>query len=185
MTKSINDKLSKQLGVIFNAILDSADKEEIESYQMLKELSLFQKATKALQSNNPELFYYEFLYPFEKVVSGLLKVEISNHSEKLGFLFLHSQWIERHFNFLIEKVEGSACCADKSRTIIKEIAQSLLLKTDIHFNYSQQYTFHLPTKIFTDHQSIMEFFDALHAFHWGNPRKYLHQMSILIKRIEP
>lgn len=98
------------------------------------------------------------------------------------FIILNYNYVENNFNHLFNKIEGLACCADKSRTVTRKILHSLVTGNEIVWNYEQEYTYHLPKIIFTTHEEIMEYFEGLYSLYYGNPTQYLTAMQkILIK----
>lgn len=50
----------------------------------------------------------------------------------------------------------------------------------IQFNYDQEYTYHLPKRIFTAHDMIVEFATSLHSLFYGNPERYLSALQSVI-----
>jgi len=115
------------------------------------------------------------LYPFETLVSGLINVEISNNDD-VEFIYKHSQFVERHFQRFIENLEGSACCADKSGIIIRRLVKWFLKNEKIEFDYAQEYTYHLPKKIFKTHDEIIQFYQGVKSLYYGNPIKYMQAL---------
>jgi len=125
--------------------------------------------------NSPEDFYYNIIYPLSKFIDGVIQVELSR-DEDLKFILKQSRFIECHFVKLIEKNEGSACSADKSRTIMRGLFNFYKDGIDINFNYDQEYTYHLPKTIFNTHDKIVEFYTGLKYLYYGNPDKYLEAL---------
>ncbi len=75
-----------------------------------------------------------------------------------------------------------ACCADKTRTIIKRLIDFYENGIRIEFDYTQEYTFHLPKIIFKIHEDIIEFYEGLKFLqNTGNPLKYLNAIKNLNK----
>lgn len=94
-------------------------------------------------------------------------------NQDVVFIFQNSQFVERHFRYFIEKIDGRAYSADRSRTIIKALVATFSTGEDISFNYEQEYTYHLPEKVFRTHQDIIEFYQGVKNLFYGNPDKYL------------
>lgn len=158
---------TEDLKGFLDSMVGHIEKEEIELFK------------KIIDSNNInhnfdsyEEFYLFVKFPFEQFISGFLKSELKMNNE-LQFIYSNSQFIERHFEKLIEQIEGSACCADKSRTIMNSIIDFYKSDIEIVFNYDSEYTFHLPKKIFTNHNCIIDFYQGLKYLFYGNPEKYL------------
>jgi hypothetical protein len=98
------------------------------------------------------------------------------------FIFSNYNFIEHHFVYWIKEVEGWQCSADKSRTIVKRLLAFYKEGTKIEFDYSGEYTFHLPKIIFTTHDSIIEFYKGLKDLKYGNPTNYLAALKSLIDK---
>ena len=119
-----------------------------------------------------EEFYFAVLYPFENFIDGFVRCRISEN-EEVSFLIKHSRFVERYFCKMIEKIEGSTCCADKSRTIMKSLIDFYKTGRIIKFNYNEEYTFHLPKTIFKEHNDIVEFYSAIKNLFYGNAQGYI------------
>lgn len=148
-----NDKIE-----LFNKIIDDSN---IKSFE------------------DPEDFFYAVLYPWEKFIGGYIKNTISTN-RNVEFIYENSQFIDSHFKNLFVKYEGSACSADKSRTIVRRLLDFYLNGNKIDFNYDQEYTYHLPEKIFKEHQDIVDFYEGLVSLKYGNPEKYLISLNKVV-----
>ncbi len=163
--KKINMKKDK-ITEVLSLMSDSIEKGQIELYNKLVNEKCFDEV------KGHEEFYLGLIYPYEQFISGLIKSEISTNKEVV-FIFKNSQFIEDHFTHWISRIEGSACCADKTRTIIRGLIDFYKVGNKIEFDYTQQYTFHLPKIIFKTHDDIISFYDAIKNLNYGNPTKYL------------
>lgn len=162
------DKIKEVLNFMFNTI----DKNQIELYNKLIDEKCFDNI------ENVEDFYLGLIYPHEQFITGLIKSEISKNNDVI-FIFNNYKTIEHHFRYWIEKIEGCACCADKSKTIINRLLKFLIDGTEIVFDYNGEYTFHLPKIIFKNHKSIFDFYEGVKSLHYGNPTKYLNSIKDL------
>ena len=160
------DAISK----VITALATSADAENVKLYRKI----IGENGLCAVV--DPEAFYFKMVYPFEQFLSGYIRVEITDRSD-LTFLLLHSQFVERLFISEIKKREGWACSADKSRAIIQGLATFFRTRSKIAWNYEGDYTYHLPKKVFTTHDSIIEYFNAIWRLYYGNSDKYLDWLS--------
>lgn len=133
-------------------------------------------ALKALENANLEVFRLEAVRPFERITEALA-AEAAPGNRKASFLATQSAFVARHFREQIEKFEDSACCADKTRTITRALFRHLKDGTPIHFNYDQEYTYHLPERIFREEKEIVEFFDALYGLYWGRPDRFVAALA--------
>jgi hypothetical protein len=162
---------------VVEALLAGANGQNIGLAVALADLEPVQNALEAVRNGEPEDFHTWLLYPLSSAVDGLLYSELG--TEEARFLVKHYRFVESHFERLIVKYEGRACCADKARTILKRLLSFLTTGKEIAFDYNEQYTFHLPRCIFTTHEDILMFFKGLHNLYYGNPDQYLQALLAL------
>lgn len=155
-----------------NSIMDSFDRKNLELYEKVMETQDHKISVK-----DPEEFYYFLMLPYEDFLKALIKKEISDNDYVI-FILLNYTFIERQFDNLFEKYEGSFGCADKSKTIIKNLVK--YFRGDIQkieFDYNQEYKYHLPKSIFLTHDEIIDFYKALVSLKMGNGEKYIEIMN--------
>lgn len=160
---------------LFSAMLASSQAESDAAFQHLKDHPQLQGAIKALNDRRPDRFRLALAYPMSKVISGLIH-EYAGRDGDGQFLLEHNAFVESHLRNLIEKYEGSACCADKVRTIMSAALRHYADNELISFNYEGEYTYHLPSVIFRDQKSILSFLSALRHLYYGNPEHYLTEL---------
>lgn len=158
----INDVLKE----VLNTLADSVDKDSINLFNSLY------LDTDLGDIADPENFYYTILYPHTQFVTGLIRSKVSS-DRNVEFILTNSRFIQQNFEYWIVKHDGHGCCADKSRTIIRRLVKFYKDGTQIEWDYNQEYTYHLPKTIFTTHDSIISFYEALLDIRFGNPNKYL------------
>lgn len=161
---------------VIQGIFDVVERENKEIYRSVATLKPMQDAVDAINSNDPEAFYFALTCPVEDVIDGLLATEIPK-STSGQFLYRESEFVDRHFQSLFVLFEGSPCSADKSRAVVQCLARFFRYEKAIKFDYAQQYTYHLPKTIFTTHDEIIAFFEALKSLYYGRPEKYLKLMT--------
>lgn len=184
MAKEIT-KDREALKGIFEAILSAGKKESNALYLSVSDHPDIQKAVAAAKEGDIEAFNYLLAGKFDDLVDGLLNVELVD-SASIKFIFRQYDFVERSFKVLFERAEGMACCADKSRTVMRHLLRHFMTGKDIQLDYTQEYTYHLPEKIFRTHDEIIGFFDALHRLHFGNPDPYLKALKLVVgKTNEP
>lgn len=131
-----------------------------------------------LREGDLDAFSALVCYPLDAAIEGLVDSVIpANANHRAAFFVINYDYFSHHFTKLITKYEGSACCADKSRTVLRGVLRYLVSGDRIVFNYDGEYTYHLPKKIFREHEQIMELFDALYFFYFGDSTKYISFMS--------
>jgi len=158
---------------VLNLMCDSIDQAEIDLYNKLIDGKCFDKI------GDINEFYLGLIRPHEQFISGLIRSELSQNRDVV-FILQNSQFIENNYRYWIERIEGTACCADKSRTILRNLLDFYKLDKRIDFDYTQEYTFHLPKVIFKTHESIIEFYEGVKRLKYGNPTKYLISLQFLI-----
>ena len=176
------DNIDKQdFEYIIGSILNSGKKERKDIYLNLKENQTVKEAIDLINKKDIDGFYYKILYPFNKFTSGLIETEISTKKEII-FLLKNSEFVENHFSKLFEQIEGAACSADKARTVQSALLDFYLTGNEIKFDYSQEYTFHLPEHIFTDHKSIIDFFKSLELLFIGYFDNYINELKKILEK---
>ena len=172
----------KAIANVLSAMLSAIDSESTNAYQQAKDNPVFIDAVNAIKANNVEDFRFSILFPFEQMIEGLLNEHVKSHEAK--FLFKHWDFVESHFERLIERFEGGACCADKSRTIAKHLLVSLITGEKLEFDYNQEYTYHLPKLIFKTQEENILFFKALHRLYYGQPEQYLNSLQTILSKAQ-
>lgn len=144
-----------------------------------KEIDLFKQIIETNEIKNfenHEEFFYAVLYPFDQFISGFVKSKIANNRDVV-FIIKNQNYIEHNYARIIEAKEGSACSADKSRTIMKSLINHYKSGQEITFNYEQEYTYHLPKEVFKTHDQIINFYEGLKNLWYGDNRKYLEALT--------
>lgn len=142
--------------------------------------ALYKELHERIKFDNYSQFYFDVIYPFERVIDGFARCEISDNDD-ISFLISNSQFIEGHFTYVINKKEGPACSADKATTIMSELIKFYSTGGKIKFNYDSEYTFHLPKKVFKTHDEIIFFYTGLMSLYYGNPGRYLIALNSVLQ----
>ena len=164
------------LSNVLTSIFEAMETESAESFSKVGELPEVIQAVKAVRKGDPDRFFFALQYPFKRIVESLLKRELPN-SHEARFIFEHSQFVENQFKTLIVHYEGSGCSSDKSSTVLKSLLRFFVEGKEIAFNYEQEYTFHLPVKVFRTHDEIVTFFKAVQRLHHGQPDLYIAALA--------
>ena len=167
---------------VLSAMLSSIDNESSIAYQQAKETPAFVDAVRTIKAMDVEGFRFSIIFPFDQMIEGLLNEHVKSHEAK--FIFRHWDFIESHFERIIDRLEGSACCADQSRTIAKHLLVSLITGENFEFNYNQEYTYHLPKLVFKTQEENIMFFKALHRLYYGQPEQYLKSLLAIESRLK-
>ena len=175
-----NDCNEQSFKAVIRAMLNIHNDKSKSAFNAVSCSPAFDIAREQIKKRNTEHFYLLFLYQMEIPLQGFLESEMpGNH--RAQFLFQNGEFIERHYEKLFERIEGVACCADKSRTIMRGLAKFLLDGKEIVFDYNQEYTYHLPKKIFNNHKSIVDFFESIYALYYGQFDKFIFEISNVIE----
>lgn len=169
----INKVDNEKIKDLFEALNNAFEKEDNENYEQIKDLIKANVST-------PEKFHYSFTYKIQRIISVLIKKDAVHQSE-LVFLYENYDMVNLHFQKLFQKYEGWACSADKSRTITCHLARFFRTGKYIEFDYSQEYTYHLPEKIFKTHDEIFTMFYGIWCFSIGNPIPYIENLKTLLE----
>jgi hypothetical protein len=188
-TPALSDKA---IGGAISALLGSFETENIQAYNAVSNTQEAQKAVEALRKGDINRFHFAMgkMYPAEKVIDGLLANEFPNpmagtNANDLRFLFKHGKFVDYHVRRLIDTYEGDfGGAADKSRTLLRAILRHLKTGEEIVFNFDQEYTFHLPKFVFTEHHTTLQFFKSLQNLYYGNSDAYLHALLAVRKTAE-
>lgn len=164
---------TEEIKTFLNSMINSIDRDNVELFEKIIDSS------KIKDFENPNEFFYAVLYPWEKFVSGFLKSNISSNRD-IEFIWKHSEFIDRHFRNLFEKYEGSACCSDKSRTIVNGLLSYYTSGELIEFDYSTEFTYHLPERIFKSHDHIISLYEGLRSLLYGHPERYIKALKLVL-----
>jgi hypothetical protein len=163
---------------VLHGLLAGAQHAAVTSAQQFGDQAAITAAREAARETKVDAFERALTRPLRQVVEGVLHQELPrNH--RAQFLFQHSQFVAGHVRAIVEKADGQACCADRTRTIVRALARHLAHGTPIAFDYTQEYTFHLPGTVLREHADIVTLFDALLELYHGNAAPYLTWLATL------
>jgi hypothetical protein len=165
---------------VMHSILDAVDKDKKELFAALSEHPLLQDAKTYALSGMPEKFRYSLPYRFDRIVDGLLETVMPKQHEA-QFIFRNYDFLENNFKVLIERHEGSCCCADKARTVLRRLTKYYLTGNEIVFDLTDEHAFAYPTTVFTKHPEIVDFFGGLRNLYYGRPELYLEALQNIMR----
>lgn len=168
-----SEDFKKSLTTVLTGMMSGINTERLEKVLNTYDERTLERIKSFVENGGSvEDFYFLGIYELESYIDGLCLLAAGD-SRDLHFILENYNSLEGFFRFYVEKFEGSACCADKSRTIVAKLAKFFKDGERISFNYDQQYTYHLPTKVFTDHDDILEFYGAVRGLTYQNPTLFL------------
>lgn len=130
------------------------------------------------------LFLYNHDYSCftDVLMAELFKISLDNRN--LLFLMKHYDFVEIQFKKLITNIEGHPCSADKSGFIMSSLINHFKDNKSITLNYNQEYTYHLPEKIFNSEEKILKFFDAVHRLYYGQTEIYFNVYNEVLESVK-
>lgn len=167
--------LEKGLTDIFSSILAQ---EKIKALELLAEHEdepEVQEAAEALRKLDYQKFGRSLLH-HQRRISETLVEKVLGDNPKLRFLLIQQDFVSRHIQKLFVEIEGYSCCADKERTIMRALIRHYHNGSRIEFDYEGEYTYHLPSVVLRDHDSIISYFDSLYRLYYGDHKPYLQAM---------
>lgn len=172
MDKNKQESLKK----VLNAIASFGDKETLDVFHLASESESVKKAVEHAKNGDYEQFTYK-LMPFQQVIEGTAMQVTGDH--RAQFILLHHEFIENHLSRIFTMAEGSPCSVDKSGSVLYALFRHFLEGQKIFFNYEQQFTYHLPSKVLKNQEECLKFFDGIYDLYYGNCSKYLAWLMTL------
>ncbi|WP_368263266.1 hypothetical protein [Clostridium disporicum] len=132
--------------------------------------------------NNPEHFNIFINHKLNKGI-GLLantlhEPSVCKDKGKPNFIYQHYDFLENNIRNLCVLREGSSCCADKSRYILKMYLNYSITGEIPHFNPENE-KYWIPN--FGDNEMWMNYCDGLYKMHYGNPEEYFKAYKALME----
>lgn len=172
-----SSELTQALAELVSGLFKEHQTECSALYERLKDVESVALGLDSAIKLNPERFRLHLTYTLDKLQEGVVLAATGFapvvDKRKLVSLFLNYGFFASHIRALVEEVEGSACCADKTRFLLKALARFFAHGQEVSFDRNQPYTFHLPEKVLTSHQEVVDFYNALERLFYGKPDKYL------------
>lgn len=132
--------------------------------------------------NNPENFECFINYKLRKgtklLVSMLHEPSVCKDKNKPNFIYANYGFLENHIRNLCTLREDSACCADKSRYILKMYLKYSITGEIPIFNPNVE-EYWIPN--FGDNQMWINYCDSLYELYYGYVKNYLKAYNSLIQ----
>lgn len=167
--------LEKGITDIFSSILAEEDRKAREVLAQHEDDPEVLKAAEALRVLDYRKFQLSLLRRQQQVSKSLIEKVLGKNAH-LSFLMINQDYVGMHLRNLFVDIEGSSCCADKERTVMRALIRHYHQGGRIEFNYEGEYTYHLPQIVLRDHESIIGYFDGLYRLYYGDPKPYMLQM---------
>ena len=163
---------TSDITVVLDGILAGITAANATAAGAVAENSAVKAAREAARQGDLSRFYFTLQYPLQQLIDGIVSLELPTAPEA-RFLFTHYDFVEHHITGHICTHEGRSCSSDKSRAVLRGLLRYLTTGMQVSFDYTQQYTFHLPTTVLTTHDAILMFYKALQSLYYGDPEAYL------------
>lgn len=160
---------------ICNCILDSAKEETKDKYG-----DLIEKITSEEYLEDMKKFNVFINYNLDKIlkmcVEALNPNVDSDKISKLYFLYKEYSYLERNLKAVIKPKEGSSCCTDKTRFLLRSYKEYITEGTLPDMKVSKE-CYCKPN--FGTGQEWMNLCEGLHYFYYGQPVKFLESLGEL------
>ncbi len=173
-------KFVDEIPSVLAAMLEAGDAKNREASHLLRPFMNEELVQRAISRLDPSVFRLSVSFPLEGAVNGMLKDSLPGASGKALFLFQHADFVEHHAQWLITREEGHACCADKSRTVLRALARYLVMGEKAQFDFTQEHTYHLPKRVLHTQAQLVAFFNAVYRLYYGNPEAYLKFLATVV-----
>ena len=168
--------MEKELKNILESILNE-DSEKVK--KDVKELEETLEQTK-YDFHDADIYDTIFVYQIRKIIKGIANkyIGFEDTSGKAEFIYTNYNFVSSHIRKLLEMRTNGSCSADKTRTIISAYLKYLENPENKSIDFTKE-SFAYP-KFGTTNEWI-DFCDSLFYLYHGNPEKYFHNYSNLLK----
>lgn len=171
-------ELEKGLECILNTI-SSRNDEEVN--KLLTEALIYIKESK-MDINNPDTFdcfiNHKLKRSVELIANTLHEPSICKNKNKPNFIYTNYGFLERNIRELCTLKDGSSCCADKSRYILKMYLNYSIDGTIPEFNPNVEH-YWIPK--FGDNEMWMKYCDSLYDLFYGKTESYFKAYNDLLQ----
>ena len=166
----------KELKNILESILN-ADSEKVK--KDVKELEEALEQTK-YDFHDADAYDTIFVYQIRKIIRGIADKHIGfeDTSGKAEFIYTNCNFVSSHIRKLLEMRTNGSCSADKTRTIISAYLKYLENPENKSIDFTKE-SFAYPK--FGTTKEWFDLCDSLLYLYHGNPEKYFHNYSNLLK----
>jgi len=178
------ERMSQALASTLNGLLAGFEQDSRQAALKALGKDKVLELVKALNAGQFDTLERQILQPAEDQARAIAAVAFEG-PPLLRYLLTNWSFVSNHVRGLVEQYEGAACCADKTRTILRTLAHHWAHGTPYAFNREQKYTFHLPTKVLLTLDDALSFVEALAHMSQGRTGPYLHWMHRFIQAQSP
>ncbi|WP_315922859.1 hypothetical protein [Mesorhizobium sp. SP-1A] len=184
MTDTNHNSLKAVLSELIERITTEGWQNRAKLISIIIENSYIAASIEDLEKNRFEEFHEKIVRKSEDLIEGIVEHVFGEARENSDISFLIKQYdfVYHHLEQLFTKFEGHACCVDKTRTVLARLLLNKACGARIEFDYNGEWTYHIPKKILTSHDAVIEFFDAMINLYYGRHEKYLAMLIALSGR---
>lgn len=172
------DKLGEAIKAISNSF---ASRSEQEANKRITEALKFINESD-FKIKGPEDFDLFIGHKVEQCMNSIVKtlhdVPTMQNSHMADFIFVHYSFLEHNIRELCSLREGSCCCADKSRHIIKMFLRYAIDGTIPEFDPDLEKYW---TPNFGDNQMWIDLCNGLYRLHFGYTEEYFKAYKALVE----
>ena len=174
----MNKNTEKALESIFNTLTAKSDQEiNLLLGETIKSIN-----KSNIKFDNPENFNsfinHKLKRAVELIADNLHEPSVCKDKYKPNFIYANYTFLERHIRELCILREGSSCCADKSRYILKMFLKYSINGEIPNFNPNLE-KYYIPN--FGDNKMWIEYCDSLYALYYGNTENYFKTYNNLLQ----
>lgn len=162
---------------VLNGILEEANAESLAAFEAVSASAVYLDLAQHIEDRLPDRFSLSNYNGPLRLVEGLL-IKALGANSRARFLFQHADFVQSHVRKLIEGAEGYQCGVDKTRTILRLLARHLIDGDPIAFDYSGEFTYHLPVKTLISEAEVIGYFNALQRLYYGDPVPYIRHLAV-------
>lgn len=174
----MNKEIEKGLNCIFNSLTDKSNNE----ISALLEDAIKHLNDSKIKLDNPDNFNcfinHKLKRGVELIANNLHEPSVCRDKNKPNFIYANYSFLEGHIKQLCVLREGSSCCADKARYILKMFLNYSIDGIIPEFDPTLE-KYWIPN--FGDNQMWMEYCDSLYLLYYGKTEKYFKSYNKLLQ----
>jgi hypothetical protein len=182
-TEPHSEDIASSLGEVLSRLLQALRDSEQAAFRLAATQPWVVDAVERAKALEVDAYHYGFSQELARLESGLLDHVFPNQPQ-VQFIFSHLRFVELQFLAFIKKHEGDACSVDKARFLVDALLRHYLQGRRLSIDRNQQYTYHLPTKVFVEHNEMLDFFVAVQGLYYGRVHAYLACCAAIERRLE-
>lgn len=163
---TIEEKVKKTMGNIFDSILERSKAEALKNYPKLIE------QLKDIGETTPDNFHILFYYPISECIEAILSQKITDkkNASVVAFIYENFNFVENNLLSFITQKEGTACSADKSGWLVNRLVKFYSKGEKLDMTIDDK-CFWKPH--FWKHEQWVALFEALVDLYYGDFKKYM------------